>query len=124
MHTDRYLDIVRQGPSPSYEKIRNDTFRTLTSDPIFRRRVTENSLTRVLNAVSWKLHDANEARVNGWQSPPSIGSRPPLSFTGSPEADGTSPVALRSAADALSDAGTANTSGQDASVGYVQGMNV
>lgn len=138
--TDRYLDLVRQGPSPSYTKIRDDTFRTFSSDPLFRRRVTENSLTRVLNAVSWMMHDAHEARINGWMSPPSIGSRPPLSFTGSPPSThatlphrdgggGGSPVAARSAnlmKDGESDAGMSNSNagGQDATVGYVQGMNV
>ena len=72
VQTNVYLDLVGQGPSPAYSKIRNDTFRTLATDPLFRRRVTENSLTRVLNAVAWKLHDAHEARVNGWQSPPTL----------------------------------------------------
>ncbi|KAI9669741.1 MAG: hypothetical protein M1831_007437 [Alyxoria varia] len=126
--TDRYLDLVRQGPSPSYAKIRNDTFRTLATDPLFRRKVTENSLTRVLNAVSWKLHDAHEARVNGWQSPPSIGHRPPLSFAGSPDTKGESPAAARQARELdSSDAGTTSNAAapQDAAtVGYVQGMNV
>ena len=135
--TDRYLDLVRQGPSPSYAKIRDDTFRTFSSDPLFRRRVTENSLTRVLNAVSWTLHDAHESRINGWMSPPSIGSKPPLSFSGSPPPTtaalphrdgGISPVATRATArtDGESDAGmsTSNAGGQEAAVGYVQGMNV
>lgn len=115
--TDAYLDLVRQGPSPSYAKIRNDTFRTLTTDPLFRRRVTENSLTRVLNAVAWKLHDADEARVNGWQSPPSIGHAPPSSLTGSPPSRRDDNSATR---DGLSDSGGA----APLAVGYVQGMNV
>ncbi|KAG9708438.1 hypothetical protein KCU73_g17532, partial [Aureobasidium melanogenum] len=38
LRTDAYLDLVRQGASPAYTKIRNDTFRTLTTDPLFRRR--------------------------------------------------------------------------------------
>ncbi|KAL9055089.1 MAG: hypothetical protein Q9162_003759 [Coniocarpon cinnabarinum] len=141
--TDRYLDLVRQGPSPSYAKIRDDTFRTFSSDPLFRRRVTENSLTRVLNAVSWMLHDAHEAHVNGWMSPPSIGSRAPPSFTGSPPPSSApmhshprtsngarSPEVLRTGMvpqDSLSDAGMSSSAhgGQDtAAVGYVQGMNV
>ena len=136
--TDRYLDLVRQGPSPSYAKIRDDTFRTFQSDPLFRRRVTENSLTRVLNAVSWMMHDAHEAHVNGWMSPPSIGSKPPLSFTGSPpqtsaslhRSGGGSPVAARAGLvprDGESDAGMSGSAygGQDnTTVGYVQGMNV
>lgn len=107
-----------------YEKIRNDTFRTLATDPLFRRRVTENSLTRVLNAVSWQLHDAHEARVNGWQSPPSIGLQPPLSFSGSPDAQGESPAALRFGREMESDAGGSVAPSQETSIGYVQGMNV
>lgn len=43
-------------------KIRNDTFRTLATDPLFKRRVTEASLIRLLNAVAWKLHDAQNAQ--------------------------------------------------------------
>ncbi|KGQ11940.1 Cell division control protein 16 [Beauveria bassiana D1-5] len=56
--TDDYLALIHRGASPAYAKIRNDTFRTLTTDPLFRRRVSEASLIRLLNAVAWKLHDA------------------------------------------------------------------
>ncbi len=58
--TDDYLGLIHRGASPAYSKIRNDTFRTLTTDPLFRRRVSEASLIRVLNAIAWKLHDAKE----------------------------------------------------------------
>ncbi|KAG7128121.1 Cell division control protein 16 like [Verticillium longisporum] len=47
---------------PLAQLIRNDTFRTLTTDPLFRRRVSEASLIRLLNAIAWKLHDAREAQ--------------------------------------------------------------
>ena len=57
--TDRYLALVHRGRSPAYDKIKNDTFRTLATDTLFKRRVTDASITRVLNAVAWKLHDAN-----------------------------------------------------------------
>jgi cell cycle arrest protein BUB2 len=110
--TDLYLDLVRQGASPAYNKIRNDTFRTLATDPLFRRRVTENSLTRVLNAVAWKLHDAHEARVNGWLSPPTM-REDPLS---SPD---TTMHSRSSIATVDSD-----SKKSDNYVGYVQGMNV
>jgi cell cycle arrest protein BUB2 len=60
MPTDDYLQLVHRGASPAYSKIRNDTFRTLTTDPLFRRRVSEASLIRLLNAVAWKLHDVRE----------------------------------------------------------------
>lgn len=96
----------------------------MTTDPLFRRRVTENSLTRVLNAVAWKLHDAHEAKVNGWQSPPSIGFKPPLSFSGSPESKHESPIGARTAMDIQSDAGTSTNATQESTVSYVQGMNV
>lgn len=60
MSTDDYLALVHRGASPAYSKIRNDTFRTLTTDPLFRRRVSEASLIRLLNAIAWKLSDAKE----------------------------------------------------------------
>lgn len=56
--TDTYLSLVHRGRSPAYNKIRNDTFRTLATDPLFKRRVTEASLIRLLNATAWTLHDA------------------------------------------------------------------
>lgn len=114
--TDVYLDLVRQGASPAYAKIRNDTFRTLATDPLFRRRVTENSLTRVLNAFSWKLHDKHEARVNGWQSPPT------LSFNGEPTA---SPETSSHSRNSIAGTQDGSQFGDKTEyVGYVQGMNV
>lgn len=125
LSTDAYLDLVRQGASPAYAKIRNDTFRTLTTDPLYRRRVTENSLTRVLNAIAWKLHDANEARVNGWMSPPTLGI--PKSMDGS-ETMWHSPASVSTRHTRGSVTGTEGSEAGDGSagggVGYVQGMNV
>ena len=63
--TDEYLALVHRGRSPAYGKIRNDTFRTLATDPLFKRRVTEASLIRLLNAVAWKLHDAKNSHSSG-----------------------------------------------------------
>lgn len=116
IRTDVYLDLVRQGASPAYTKIRNDTFRTLATDPLFRRRVTENSLTRVLNAVAWKLHDAHEARVNGWQSPPT------LSDFGTPEQPFHSWSSL--AGTTITEGSQSHNGDSAEQVGYVQGMNV
>jgi cell cycle arrest protein BUB2 len=108
--TQSYVDLVHQGASPAYNKIRNDTFRTLATDPLFRRRVTENSLARVLNAVAWRLHDAHEARVGGWQSPPTMGPPTPLdgnsllgSVTASPGRDAASLASLDAASRAEGD---------------------
>ena len=58
--TDTYLKLVHRGRSPAYDKIKNDTFRTLATDTLFKRRVTDASITRVLNAVAWKLHDTQQ----------------------------------------------------------------
>ncbi|POS87605.1 hypothetical protein EPUL_000931 [Erysiphe pulchra] len=60
LETDAYLALIHRGASPAYSKIRNDTFRTLATDPLFRRRVSEASLIRLLNAVAWTLYDARE----------------------------------------------------------------
>ncbi|GAB7364428.1 hypothetical protein MBLNU230_g4969t1 [Neophaeotheca triangularis] len=119
-NTDAYLDLVRQGASPAYTKIRNDTFRTLTTDPLFRRRVTENSLTRVLNAIAWKLHDANEARVNGWMSPPTLGV--PKSVDGDNIFPSPGSMSTRQTLDSMTEGSEAGDAGSQ--MGYVQGMNV
>lgn len=52
--TREYLQLVRRLASPSYSKIKNDAFRTLATDPLFRRRVTETALIRLLNAFVWR----------------------------------------------------------------------
>jgi cell cycle arrest protein BUB2 len=114
--TDVYLDLVRQGASPAYSKIRNDTFRTLATDPLFRRRVTENSLTRVLNAVAWKLQDAHEARINGWLSPPTMSLN--NDQTASPDTSMHSRSSLAGTQDG------SQMGDRTDYVGYVQGMNV
>ncbi|CAO2656915.1 Nn.00g057180.m01.CDS01 [Neocucurbitaria sp. VM-36] len=114
LRTDVYLDLVRQGASPAHAKIQNDTFRTFQGDPLFRRRVTQNSITRVLNAVAWRLNDAHEARVNGWQSPPTLSE-----FGGSPDTSMMSRHSLTGGA--RTEASTTNDAEQ---IGYVQGMNV
>jgi cell cycle arrest protein BUB2 len=55
--TDTYLAFVHRGQSPAYSKIQDDVFRTLATDALFQRRVTNASLTRVLNATAWRIHD-------------------------------------------------------------------
>jgi len=124
--TETYLDLVRQGASSSYNKIRNDTHRTLKTDPLFKRRVTENSLTRVLNAVAWRLNEAHEAHVKGWASPPTLSvagdvGSPDRSFH-SATGGGNGGGGGGALTDAASEAGTTQTDAEQ--VGYVQGMNV
>ncbi|KAG5933725.1 hypothetical protein E4U53_000889, partial [Claviceps sorghi] len=77
MSTDEYLSLIHRGASPAYSKIRNDTFRTLTTDPLFRRRVSEASLIRLLNAIAWRLHDAREEERQFTSRPSSSHSSAP-----------------------------------------------
>jgi cell cycle arrest protein BUB2 len=88
--------------------------------------VTENSLTRVLNAIAWKLHDASEARINGWMSPPTL-DIPKLDATGSVDHLFHSPASVHSRYTRGSITGTEGSdAGEGAAthIGYVQGMNV
>ncbi|KAI8632166.1 rab-GTPase-TBC domain-containing protein [Xylariaceae sp. FL1651] len=123
--TEDYLKLVHRGASPAYSKIRNDTFRTLTTDPLFRRRVSEASLIRVLNAIAWMLHDSKEERrpSSSRRSLPASNSASPARSDAS-QVIPTSPIARRSRARAL----TLTTEGSDTNASepgtYVQGMNV
>ncbi|KAI1142709.1 TBC-domain-containing protein [Hypoxylon sp. FL0543] len=124
LNADDYLGLIHRGASPAYSKIRNDTFRTLTTDPLFRRRVSEASLIRLLNAIAWKLHDEREerrptsSRLSLAPTDSASSSRSDLS-----QADNTSPSA-KNRARAL----TLTTECSDATTSepgtYVQGMNV
>lgn len=121
--TDEYLSLIHRGRSPEYTKIRNDTFRTLATDPLFKRRVTEASLIRLLNAVAWKLHDAKKPKSRPSSSrrremellvnsPPSIAEEDDESALVMDEFD-SPPPARRAAASNMSESAI-----------YVQGMNV
>ncbi|GJN73165.1 hypothetical protein PLICBS_007241 [Purpureocillium lilacinum] len=107
MPTDEYLALVHRGASPAYSKIRNDTFRTLTTDPLFRRRVSEASLIRLLNAIAWRLHDAKEDQRQTSRPSSRHSSHPRESLTGSVSGN----------SQAKSNAGPEPGT-------YVQGMNV
>jgi cell cycle arrest protein BUB2 len=116
--TDDYLALIHRGRSPAYAKIRNDTFRTLATDPLFKRRVTEASLIRLLNAISWKFHDAsqNSPRLPSSQGPTSQEVRSELDHA-SPTKAVTSPLNFPASATENSTTGVDPAS-------YVQGMNV
>jgi cell cycle arrest protein BUB2 len=62
LSTDTYLALIHRGRSPAYEKISNDVFRTLATDTLFKRRVTDASLTRLLNATAWRIHDEQTSK--------------------------------------------------------------
>ncbi|RWA14728.1 hypothetical protein EKO27_g364 [Xylaria grammica] len=122
--TDEYLKLVHRGASPAYSKIRNDTFRTLTTDPLFRRRVSEASLIRLLNAVAWRLHDSKEVR-----RPSSSRQSLPASNSASPaRSDASQTISSSPAARSRTRALTLTTERPDINAAepgtYVQGMNV
>lgn len=113
--TDEYLELVHRGRSSAYTKIRNDTFRTLATDPLFKRRVTEASLIRLLNAVAWKLHDAQ-------QQNPKPSSRPSSRRKELLEMAIDSPPTIKEEPEGESELPLDNPTTKPAI--YVQGMNV
>jgi cell cycle arrest protein BUB2 len=122
LDTDDYLSLIHRGASPSYSKIRNDTFRTLATDPLFRRRVSEASLIRLLNAVAWKLHDARDARAD---DPPAARLTHTSNAHGSPELQSATPRARARALTLPTEGSDAGGSASARDPGsYVQGMNV
>ncbi|CAK7219604.1 CDC16 protein [Sporothrix curviconia] len=153
LETDAYLSLVHRGASPAYSKIRNDTFRTLTTDPLFRRRVSEASLIRLLNAIAWKLHDVREEKIlkhppmpplpTARQSLPGMQQQHPQS-AGNDGNSSRGVLSMLNSAAAAAGSASANTSpaaknraraltltteGSESSVSaepgtYVQGMNV
>ncbi|CCE65938.1 hypothetical protein TPHA_0N01570 [Tetrapisispora phaffii CBS 4417] len=54
--TQLYMALVQLGPCPPVilQKIKNDTFRTLQTDPIFKKTVSEESLIRCLSCFAWQ----------------------------------------------------------------------
>lgn len=133
LDTDAYLGLIHRGASPAYSKIRNDTFRTLTTDPLFRRRVSEASLIRLLNAIAWKLHDAREERAKDSSS--ASGSRHSLPYDTRPSSSSSRPgsrgnaLVSSPASKGRARALTLTTEGSESSMVndpgiYVQGMNV
>ncbi|KAK1639046.1 TBC domain-containing protein [Colletotrichum phormii] len=127
--TDDYLGLIHRGASPAYSKIRNDTFRTLTTDPLFRRRVSEASLIRLLNAVAWRLHDAREEqrreRPSTGRSSISQDSSTSTSTATAYSQDPAFSPGARNRARALTLTTEGSESSHAAEPGtYVQGMNV
>ena len=112
--TDTYLDLVRRGPSPAHAKICNDTFRTFKTNPLFKRRVTDNSLIRLLNAAAWKLQDSQQ--VPSKEETQTTNSSTDL---GSPHLQHAKPASQSQ--DDSSSKSEARTPGPR---NYVQGMNV
>ncbi|KAL2132022.1 hypothetical protein VTI74DRAFT_4306 [Chaetomium olivicolor] len=130
LETDSYLALIHRGASPAYSKIRNDTFRTLSTDPLFRRRVSEASLIRLLNAFAWKLHDSREVRTRDHSVASSSrlsldqsSSRPGTAYGSDYGSPSSSPAAKRARALTLTTEGSVTSAAGEAGT-YVQGMNV
>lgn len=122
LKTDAYLGLIHRGASPAYSKIRNDTFRTLATDPLFRRRVSEASLIRLLNAVAWKLHDAKEEHSDVCSNGSSKITRM-ANADGSPELHSAAPAIKSRPRAVTSTTDTADSAPVEPGI-YVQGMNV
>ena len=117
--TDNYLSLIHRGPSPAYSKIRNDVFRTMMTDTLFKRRVSDASITRILNAMAWKLHDAKNASLLDGRAINNSANE-----LGSPELQHASP-AIKHAHNASTTTNTEGSEADGSSPGlYVQGMNV
>ncbi|KAJ3108944.1 hypothetical protein HDU97_009677 [Phlyctochytrium planicorne] len=58
-----YVTLTSRGPCDVYDKIKNDTFRTLATDTKFMRKVNEGMIARVLNAFVWKAKDQPPSRL-------------------------------------------------------------
>ncbi|CAG8653013.1 5721_t:CDS:2 [Acaulospora morrowiae] len=54
-----YIHLINKGRSCVYDKVRNDTFRTLATDKKFLEKVNEEMLIRVLNAFAWKMKSSS-----------------------------------------------------------------
>ncbi|PKY04811.1 putative mitotic check point protein [Aspergillus campestris IBT 28561] len=122
--TDNYLSLIHRGRSPAYTKIRNDTFRTLATDPLFKRRVTEASLIRLLNAVAWTFHDEKRKKLRS-KSRPSARRRDIELLINTPpsiaEEESEPSIATPSTSSVTGHSGSNITI--DSAI-YVQGMNV
>lgn len=54
LDAESYYQLLLKPPSPMYQKIANDTFRTLATDREFRDKVGEDRLIRCLEAFVWR----------------------------------------------------------------------
>ncbi|KAJ3194387.1 hypothetical protein HK101_002860 [Irineochytrium annulatum] len=58
-----YVTLNNKGPCDVYDKLKNDTFRTLATDRLFKSRVDEGTLRRCLNAFVWKAKEQPPSRL-------------------------------------------------------------
>ncbi|KAL8278014.1 hypothetical protein RQP46_009646 [Phenoliferia psychrophenolica] len=70
LQAENYYQLILKPPSPMYQKIANDTFRTLATDLEFRDKVGEDRLIRCLEAFVWRQLDAAADPVRSLQPRP------------------------------------------------------
>jgi hypothetical protein len=61
-----YMRLIKLGRCHVYDKIKCDTFRTLATDKKFKSVVSEDQLTRVLNAFAQKAKEGNINNISIW----------------------------------------------------------
>ena len=88
------------------------------TNPLFKRRVRENSIIRLLNAVAWRLHDSKVDRMTD-SGRITIGS----TDLGSPELQHALPVINYAKNVSVATADGSEAGGSEPGI-YVQGMNV
>ncbi|MCJ1445119.1 MAG: hypothetical protein MMC23_005624 [Stictis urceolatum] len=64
MPYSEYGALLARGASPAYSKINDDVHRTLATDPLFLRRVSQNSISRILNSIAWAMYDRTQASTS------------------------------------------------------------
>ncbi|KAM0754141.1 TBC-domain-containing protein [Meredithblackwellia eburnea MCA 4105] len=70
LSAETYYQLLLKPPSPMYQKISNDTFRTLATDKEFREKVGEERLIRCLEAFVWRQLDAAGDSSSAQSTPP------------------------------------------------------
>ncbi|RMD41264.1 hypothetical protein DV735_g3878, partial [Chaetothyriales sp. CBS 134920] len=65
--TDNYLQLIHRGRSPAHAKIANDVFRTLATDTLFKRRVTDaKPYLQGINVLSAPLLYASRSETQAY----------------------------------------------------------
>ena len=88
------------------------------TNPLFKRRVRENSIIRLLNAIAWRLHDAKAGRLT--DSGRITNASDDL---GSPELQHAAPVIKHAKGASTATTDGSEVGGSEPGI-YVQGMNV
>jgi len=64
LSADTYYNLINRDPSIMFNKIKNDSFRTLATDDQFRSKVGEERLVRCLEAFVWRQLGTDNSTSN------------------------------------------------------------